>query len=591
MAFDAANPQLISDVERRARYKSAREQFITAQKVLNDPSQRDRPEDEQRRLNLKYTEGYYKAKACFDSIVAEIRAAQDPADFLEMSLDEPTILQITKRGGLGHALIYLAATPWGGMAVGVLSSHSNASGEDCFVSLDLPRLTTDFVDNLVESQLSDDTQCVISGFAHAQEGNAWDLMQQGWSGTTFQQQAKTLHEVCVQMRQASTLDAAAQGLLTTPAVAHLVDQPLATLSETSLRTLKNTLNRLFLSLELSRCLKALADAGLCQLVSWLQEQDITSLTLIPCGSLAAFPLVAAPLADGRTVGETLPTSVAPSARSLLYDEQTIGKRTGVYAIGDPWSTTHQQLPWGEAEAHTLVGLGHRLLGLSAQARVHKAATRTWLIEVLQKGSIVDASCHGHFNVSEPLQSALLLAADEPLTLGDMLSHTADLRGLRLLILSACQTAILDLRGARDEARSLSAGMVQAGARAVLAPLWSVDAKATYLLIVCFGQEWLPHMESEPPAKALARAQYWLRMVTNSQLQKWHNYPATTVQGQGSQVPAYEAGKIELSVGETHLTAAGAKTQVRADARQPDANPDACPYADPIYWAGFQLTGW
>ena len=137
-------------------------------------------------------------------------------------------------------------------------------------------------------------------------------------------------------------------------------------------------------------------------------------------------------------------------------------------------------------------------------------------------------------------------------------------------------------------------MLQAGARAVLAPLWSVDEKATYLLIVRFWQEWLPHMESEPPAAALARAQSWLRTVTNGQLQKWHNFLATIVQGQhgvGSPTPAYEAGEEALLVGETHLTAGGAEWQVRADARQSDTDPDACPYADSIYWAGFQLTGW
>jgi CHAT domain-containing protein/tetratricopeptide (TPR) repeat protein len=601
MALDAADPGLIHNDELRARYATAQAQFIAAQKDLSadlsTPSPRHlmkESAEEKRRRSLQRMKAYHQAKNKFDAIVAEVRAAHDPADFMETGLDAAKILQVAEQAGPGHALVYLAATHWGGIAVGVLGAYPSASGEDGFVSLDLPHFTMDFVNHLVEFQLSDDTQHIIGGFIHAQEGSAWGLIQQGWSGATFRQQAETLHAACKQTGQTSTLDAAAQELLTIPAVAHLVDGPLATLSETSRRTLGNTLNHLFLSQELSRCLKALADAGLCQLVSWLQEQNITSLTLIPCGSLAAFPLVAVPLADGRTVGETLPTSIAPSARSLLHDEPTRGKRTGVYAIGDPWSTTQQQLLWGEAEAHMLVELGYQLRGLPAQARVHKAATRTWLIEALQRGLIVDASCHGYFNVSEPLQSALLLAAGEQLTLNEMLNHTADLRGLRLLILSACQTAVLDLRGARDEVHSLSAAMLQAGAQAILAPLWSVDEKATYLLVVRFGQEWLPHMESEAPAAALARAQSWLRTVTNSQLQKWHNFPAPTLQrqcGEESQASTYEEGEKALSVGETHLTAGGAEWQVRADARQPDTDPDAYPYADPIYWAGFQLTGW
>lgn len=69
-------------------------------------------------------------------------------------------------------------------------------------------------------------------------------------------------------------------------------------------------------------------------------------------------------------------------------------------------------------------------------------------------------------------------------------------------------------------RSLAAGMLQAGAEAVLAALWPVDDRATYLLITRFAQEWLPRMETEPPAAALARAQKWLRSVTNRELQVW-----------------------------------------------------------------------
>lgn len=95
----------------------------------------------------------------------------------------------------------------------------------------------------------------------------------------------------------------------------------------------------------------------------------------------------------------------------------------------------------------------------------------------------------------------------------MLNREANLSGLRLFILSACQTAILDLHGARDEVRSLAVGALQAGAQAVLAALWPVDDEATYLLMVRFAQEWLPRIGQEPPAAALARAQYWLRTVT------------------------------------------------------------------------------
>src|SRR5260370_8480733 len=121
----------------------------------------------------------------------------------------------------------------------------------------------------------------------------------------------------------------------------------------------------------------------------------------------------------------------------------------------------------------------------------------------------------------------MLAHEEELTLADMLSDHADLRRLRLLILSACQTALLDLQGARDEVRSLAAGMLQAGAAAVLAALWAVDDRATYLLMVRFALEWFPHLDNEPPAAAFGRAQRWLRTVPNRELQAVHT-PHTPV---------------------------------------------------------------
>lgn len=239
-------------------------------------------------------------------------------------------------------------------------------------------------------------------------------------------------------------------------------------------------------------------------------------------------------------------------------------------------------------------------------RLHKAATRAWLIDILQKGYVVDASCHGSFNFSEPLQSTLSLAANEGLTLGEVLSHSVDLRGLRLLILSACQTASLGLMEAYDEVHNLAAGMIQSGALAVLAALWSIDDKATCLLMVRFAQEWFPHLESEPPAAALARAQHWLRTVTNRQLRDWQvdDFPTSTVEKQdGAKSQTLERNSLEegrRKPFEVRTTQLGVidEQDVMKDAIQRlqewdqcSEDDEVCPYADPVYWAGFQLTGW
>jgi CHAT domain-containing protein len=213
---------------------------------------------------------------------------------------------------------------------------------------------------------------------------------------------------------------------------------------------------------------------------------------------------------------------------------------------------------------------------------------------------VNASCHGIFDLRNFLRSRLILAHEEELTLADMLSDQVDLRGLRLLILSACQTAILDLQGARDEVRSLAAGMLQAGAAAILASLWSVDDRATYLLMVRFALEWFPRIHTEPPATALARAQQWLRTVTNHELLLWQatlspQPVAANDLAKDSEIPdsarmaGYGGQLVAVRGRANRFDAVQAQEIVQFGAEE--LAPGNCPYADPYYWAGFQITGW
>jgi CHAT domain-containing protein len=596
MQFNTADPERISNPERRTRYATTRRAFVAAQALLQAPPPVDLDENSQRQTMLGRTAAYRRARAAFNAVIEEIRAIQDPADFLHDTLDAATILKAAEGCGSGHALIYLAATPWGGVAVAAFSSQSGQSISSRFAALALPALTEELVKALIETRL-DDSEYVTGGFDCAQRGNAFELLQT-WPGTTFRERADALHAVCVTKEHRGTIDAAAQFLLALPELTPLVDFTLTTLSEENCSLLASTLNHDVLQRELQHCQSVLTQAMLQPLIPWLHEAGVRSLTLVPCGRLAAFPLEGTPLTDGRTLGETLPTSIAPSARSLLRDEQIVWPRTGVYALGNPYPT-QQNLRWGEAEAFTIAELGSRFDQITS-VKVQWQATRNWLIEALHTGLVVNASCHGIFDTHSFLRSRLLLAHEEELTLADMLSEQADLRGLRLLILSACQTSILDLQGARDEVRSLAAGMLQAGAAAILAALWAVDDRATYLLMVRFALEWFPQMHNEPPATALARAQYWLRTVTNRELQAWqaNMLSIPTVANEPAKGPEASEG-IHLSVNSDRLVAVRGRAN-RFDAVQAEETvrsyaeellADACPYSDPYYWAGFQITGW
>ncbi|HVB74562.1 MAG TPA: CHAT domain-containing protein [Ktedonobacteraceae bacterium] len=575
MQLNAADPSRISNAERRARYVAAHRAFVAAQATLQSALPADMGEGSQRQIMLERSATYRQARSAFDTMIEEIRVAQDPTNFLHDTLDAATILKAAQRCGSRHALVYLVATPWGGMAVAAFASHLYMQIASDFAALTLPTLTEEFVGALIETHL-DDPAPITGGFDCAQRGNGIDLLE-SWPGLTFREQAGALHAACMTAGHTSTLDAAAQFVLSLPALTPLVDHPITTLSEGSHTLLASTLNHAVLQRELQRCQSALQAAALQPLITWLLAAGVGSLTLVPCGPLAAFPLVGIPLDDGRTLGETLPTSIAPSARALLHEEYPKSPRAGIYALGNPYPT-QQNLRWGEAEAFALAELGHHLEQV-ASVKVQWQATRGWLIEALQTGLVVNASCHGIFDTHNFLRSRLILAHEEELTLADMLSEQADLRGLRLLILSACQTAMLDLDGARDEVRSLAAGMLQAGAAAILASLWAVDDRATYLLMVRFALEWFPKMNDELPVTALARAQHWLRTVTNRELQRW----------QSNRAPANSEQLIAVRGRANRFDASQAQEIVQVDAEE--LAPDTCPYSDPYYWAGFQITGW
>ena len=132
-------------------------------------------------------------------------------------------------------------------------------------------------------------------------------------------------------------------------------------------------------------------------------------------------------------------------------------RSGVYTLGNP-QRPPRDLPWGEAEALSLAKLAHEL-GLERHVSVQEKVTKDALFRSLQRAEVLDLSCHGMVQTDNFLQSSLYLAFGQQLTLADILGWERDIQGLRLLILSACQTAIPDIQGAVDEVRSLTTAML------------------------------------------------------------------------------------------------------------------------------------
>ncbi|WP_329344558.1 CHAT domain-containing protein [Streptomyces sp. NBC_00663] len=143
------------------------------------------------------------------------------------------------------------------------------------------------------------------------------------------------------------------------------------------------------------------------------------------------------------------------------------------------------------------------------------ATKEALLRALPTATHLHFAGHGHYDPEEPLASHLALADGEHLTLRDLFDGQA-LRGVRLVVASACQTAVTDMTRLPDE----SVG--QAGATAVIGSLWEVNDRSTALLVAGiydFHLRGVPELGDPPmPASvALARAQAWMREGT---LRNW-----------------------------------------------------------------------
>ncbi len=232
------------------------------------------------------------------------------------------------------------------------------------------------------------------------------------------------------------------------------------------------------------------------------------------------------------------------------------------------------LRYAKAELESAIDL---LPPQSADPLYEQEATLRALLERLPRATTVHLSCHGVFQADDPLQSGLLLVDKEGkearLTLRDLFtSESTTLRAARLIVLSACQTAVTDFLDLPEEAIGLPAGFLQAGAPAVIGTLWSVDDAATALLVTRTYEYML--QEGLAPPQAVRQAQVWLRDLTNADLEAYLAYHEAIARARlesGRRMPFTLLEELLVKVITT-------------------GDPQARPYADPYFWAPFTFTG-
>jgi CHAT domain-containing protein len=236
----------------------------------------------------------------------------------------------------------------------------------------------------------------------------------------------------------------------------------------------------------------------------------TTASIVAGGYLGMLPLHAAWCEDpSKTSGrryalDAIAISYLPSAMAMPGAAPAAAN--SVLCVDAPEPVTAGILPFSADETKIVSSLFPE----SRIVRGHEA-TREIAIRELPHFAVTHLSCHGHADLANPLRSGFLMSGDEVLTLADLFH--VDLNRVRLLVLSACETGLMGIP-LPDEAVSLPSGMLQAGARAVISPLWAISSDTALLLVSRFYQLW--RRQGLDPAEALRQAQIWVRDSTNQE---------------------------------------------------------------------------
>ena len=256
--------------------------------------------------------------------------------------------------------------------------------------------------------------------------------------------------------------------------------------------------------ELARALGAeLLDRALAEL-----PEGIERLVVVPDGALHRLPFEAVRLSDGRYLVERFAVSLAPSAGvlALLREREARDHLRGaddlvrLLAFGDPAFATERASAGGAAYRDAfaesgglprLVASGReaRLVAryaMDADVRLRENATAAGLrSDSLARYDVVHFATHALVDDRSVARTALALAPGDG---GDGFLGAGDLATLRLdadlVVLSACRSAGGVVVGG-EGVQGLTAPLLQAGARAVVATQWRIGDESTVTFIQDF----------------------------------------------------------------------------------------------------------
>ena len=237
-------------------------------------------------------------------------------------------------------------------------------------------------------------------------------------------------------------------------------------------------------------------------------------------------------------------------------QETSRQKTSLLAVINPTEDLHYTPVEGKAVESLFDPDDRKTLSKNV-------ATKETVVKEVPGWTYLHFSCHGLYNWQDVMNSGLVLANHDILTLSEIISDL-NLDTARLVTLSACETGMTDIQQSPDEFIGLPTGFLQAGAAGVVSTLWAVDDAATSLLIKHFYRKHLK--EGLSPDQALRFAQLWLRDATRKDLGETYK-------------------SIESIESITRMSHQEAYRELVMN-----GDPGDNPYTNPYYWAAFTFTG-
>jgi CHAT domain-containing protein len=270
-------------------------------------------------------------------------------------------------------------------------------------------------------------------------------------------------------------------------------------------------------------------------------------------------------------------SVAPSVEVRVNLLKSSTKADGeLTVLADPTG----DLPFAEFEA-SIIARSHG----RANVMIGKEVTVAEFARQLENSSYLHLACHGYFDWRDPQESGLILANDETVTLRIINSLQLDLKSVRLVTLSGCDTGVFELfrrvnrnvfGSAPAEYTGLAMALLASGVGSVLCTQWPVDVYPTALIM---GEFYRQHfVEQKELPFALKASQNWLRALERDALL-----------GQVTEALSQSNNKVE-AVRNASLRLFEDELMQICDMLRNDYGAGDRPFDHPYYWGAFTLLG-